>query len=1538
MSNARSIYTISGADGKYRGTITISTVDLGVFAKTDTSHIRTNIDISQEEERVRTSLSFKDTSLSVLLDGFREEYRSSLFYDTFFRFSPDTSSKIIERLIQKQRVTRQEYADLLAAGETDEYIWYYVYEGETLKAIYLGDQLMMEVPLIHRWADITGKPTTIAGYGIRDAYNKTEVNSFISRLESVDKGFSDAILDIRQQIKGTGIYYQGAGIKISANKVISIDDDYIKSFIPEHEGYATKDWVNSEIRKAEDELSDDIARTEKKLQDEVDNTKSTLEAAIGETKSSIEQTRTELEEKYDENKRLIEAADQDIKDANLRIDTEHGLIEANASAIDKANETIGAVDVKADANSASITEILAWQDTKAGEITEIQRVASAQEKKIEDTISTLDTTTGNVATLRSEMDGIELKIKTTIETEVKDPDSVITTQIGTIIDGKKESIITGLIKSTDILDEDGNILTSKMQGAYTEWGIDSVKDSVSSLTEEQGILSGRVATTETSINGFSTVIGDVTQYGSETILTRFSSISTDIQSINLTVGNLESGTNYAAIVAKINEDKSSEVMLSADKIILSGETIASKLTAATATISNLTLTNASVYGTIASGSGDNPAWILKPDGSGSLASGNISWTTAGVLNLGSDTTVGAGGISLGTLSALASLFELKTDPDGGQYVHVKNNYGFASDSYVSAGGLSTTGGSGSGGALYLLSDVLSDGSKVLGAKVGSLLSFDGSHWKAIDQSSITPDLSGFYTKTETDSLLLNKVNTALIGANGGVAPLDAQGHVPEAFLPSYVDDVLEYASKSAFPTTGESGKIYVALDTNLTYRWGGTAYVEISKSLALGHTTDTAFPGNEGLVLQGYFTNGVANDAAKLGGQLPSYYAAASSLSNYLPLTGGTMQGDINMNGYSIVFTDDENGTAQAYGTGGHLFLMAEKSVVLNSFEDILLNTNTEIDGTLKLSDALTGTGATFSNTVKAARFLTSKGLSISDIETGVSSIETTGELLLIANAMSIGTRSDTISMGGGEITVWSNKVYISTAPAYFYYDKDKECLRYTGNLAVDGFVSAGGVSDTSGGGGYDRLDRWADYTGEKATWVLSALLGNDLNTRVSTLEARPVVPDGVLTTSNYASTLGSVYLGISATAANSYKLGGLDSWNYLTTTDAYSKFIPNVGGFITSEYDSPFGLKATGGNGAYMWLMEKGGKAGEYGINANGIPTWRDSDSTESTILHSSNWTSFITIPTTLPASDVYAWAKAATKPSYTTSEVTEGTNLYFTEARAKAVKVDNATNADNSGSLGGVAASSYLLSSTAASTYLPLTGGELKGDLTVKGSVNIDNSLDVAEDLYVGGYLGIYDRTGTSLELGTEDYNDNEAYVVSNKNLLLKANASTTGKITLDAGTVLLKTIAIHEVRTNFTEISTNDVLMINSSRGVSITGGTDSIRMGDGTGIYFSSSAITIGNNATAYFYWDQSNECLHYTGNLAVDGFVSAGGVSDTGGSGGGGLIKTCHTIDEIGWTFNPNDRTDTFNASTIQSIYNDTRRITPAELNAILAIL
>mgnify|MGYP006916040860 CR=1 FL=1 len=95
------------------------------------------------------------------------------------------------------------------------------------------------------------------------------------------------------------------------------------------------------------------------------------------------------------------------------------------------------------------------------------------------------------------------------------------------------------------------------------------------------------------------------------------------------------------------------------------------------------------------------------------------------------------------------------------------------------------------------------------------------------------------------------------GASEGVAELDANGKVPSSQLPSYVDDVVEgylnpadgkFYEEDTYTTEidGETGKIYIDLSTEKTYRWSGTVFAEISESLALGETSSTAYAGNKG--------------------------------------------------------------------------------------------------------------------------------------------------------------------------------------------------------------------------------------------------------------------------------------------------------------------------------------------------------------------------------------------------------------------------------------------------------------------------------------------------------------------------------------------------------------------------------------------------------------------------------------------------------------------------------------------------------------------
>ena len=93
-----------------------------------------------------------------------------------------------------------------------------------------------------------------------------------------------------------------------------------------------------------------------------------------------------------------------------------------------------------------------------------------------------------------------------------------------------------------------------------------------------------------------------------------------------------------------------------------------------------------------------------------------------------------------------------------------------------------------------------------------------------------------------------KVCTDEIGVN--VAPLDNQGLVPSANLPSYVDDVLEFADLASFPSVGDTGVIYIAIDTNTDYRWSGSVYVAIGQTpnvIGIGATAFVRFDASQSL-------------------------------------------------------------------------------------------------------------------------------------------------------------------------------------------------------------------------------------------------------------------------------------------------------------------------------------------------------------------------------------------------------------------------------------------------------------------------------------------------------------------------------------------------------------------------------------------------------------------------------------------------------------------------------------------------------------------
>lgn len=152
----------------------------------------------------------------------------------------------------------------------------------------------------------------------------------------------------------------------------------------------------------------------------------------------------------------------------------------------------------------------------------------------------------------------------------------------------------------------------------------------------------------------------------------------------------------------------------------------------------------------------------------------------------------------------------------------------------------------------------------------------------------------------TTALGFTPENAANKGVAGGYASLDGSGFVPASQLPSFVDDVLEYANAAAFPAIGVTGKIYVALDTGRTWRWSGSVYTEI---IASPGTTDAISEGAGNL----FFTNARARSAISVtqnltynastgvitGPDLSPYLLSATAASTYATLANPTFSGAI---------------------------------------------------------------------------------------------------------------------------------------------------------------------------------------------------------------------------------------------------------------------------------------------------------------------------------------------------------------------------------------------------------------------------------------------------------------------------------------------------------------------------------------------------------------------------------------------------------------------------------------------------------------------
>lgn len=219
-----------------------------------------------------------------------------------------------------------------------------------------------------------------------------------------------------------------------------------------------------------------------------------------------------------------------------------------------------------------------------------------------------------------------------------------------------------------------------------------------------------------------------------------------------------------------------------------------------------------------------------------------------------------------------------------------------------------------------------------------------------DDMYVTPQPTPLYMTDMGSGLALSggkvvvtgKLDASQKGAIDGVAELGHDGKVPSSQLPSYVDDVLEYAALASFPATGETGKIYVALDTNKTYRWSGSTYIEISSSLALGETSGSAYRGDRGAAA---YAHALAKGTAAASG----FYKITTNAEGHVTSVTAVSKADITALGIPAQDTTYAEATSAAAG----LMSSADKAKLdaLNTtLADYALKDNTVITGSLSMN------------------------------------------------------------------------------------------------------------------------------------------------------------------------------------------------------------------------------------------------------------------------------------------------------------------------------------------------------------------------------------------------------------------------------------------------------------------------------------------------------------------------------------------------------------------------------------------------------------
>lgn len=329
--------------------------------------------------------------------------------------------------------------------------------------------------------------------------------------------------------------------------------------------------------------------------------------------------------------------------------------------------------------------------------------------------------------------------------------------------------------------------------------------------------------------------------------------------------------------------------------------------------------------------------------------------------------------------------------------------------------------------------IFNDGSRAFTSPVAGVTPTDPTHLATkgyVDGISISFANVTSKPTTLAGYGIIDAIDIMSMAVPNGVATLDPSGKVPAEQLPSYVDDVVEGANLAAFPASGESGKIYIALDSNKVYRWSGSVYVEIS---AAPGSTDSVVEGSTNL----YFT------AARAQAAVTSVTGNAGTATKLATARSIAMTGDVT---WSIAaFDGSANVTAAGTLANSGVTAGTYKSVTVDAKGRVTAGTNPTtlagygitdaqaLDADLTAIAALAGTSGwlkkTAANTwaLDTSTFLTAnQTITLSGDATGSG---TTAITVTLANSgVTAGTYNSVTVNAKGLVTAASNIAVLTAA------------------------------------------------------------------------------------------------------------------------------------------------------------------------------------------------------------------------------------------------------------------------------------------------------------------------------------------------------------------------------------------------------------------------------------------------------------------------------------------------------------------------------